>query len=790
MMKKPLSFLLMSLTFCSPLFASYSFAAGEEEEGLREPGAPTPIREENIVLSFPKEGEPEEESPRNREGELSGDEGESGEEPSLLPAPVEGALPKAGRQKPDLHHVAALLALQQAQELAQAKETSDRQVGQAASGAGSPSAAASAIAAKPFVGGEASWWQQEQIDTSGAPVFPPSERKPSAAAQEAEPGEEGELSRKQLKMQRLQAQYPTLTLSQIRAEERKRAKEKAVLAALQKDTADAAAKSSPSAQASERVAASAGSPQPSPVKKDKASTQEKDNKQSKNAAAAASPVAEPKAPPAGAQKPGGKKGGKKGKVQSEEEDIFAEFLPSAAPAPQKPVTPPQVSKQAIETTLGLKSKDVKEAASWFKKGAGKGDPAAMFHLGVSCKAGKGVPQDYKKAAEWFKKAADLGNADAMNDLGTCFTHGQGVVKDDVKAAEWYRKATALHHPRAHTNLGQCYETGKGVSQNWETAALLYHTAAHINDALGMYHLSRFLEKGFFPQERHPALYWLEKSAAAGYLLAIDELAKKQSRKGAQDKAPKSNPSAPAAQGLPEALLRTITAHGGTVIASQTTSKGHKKNREAQKVSGGHPATASVPPPVQKPENDPNVSNAFSLLLAAAHSEENTHFQSALRATLDLPTADSQQKTAAQPAAQQALKELGEQSAQTQDASSLPIASAPTAAAAASPVVVPSTPSAAALKPSPPLGSPKAIIESLNKDLEKSRAVKPDKSPGAGEYQLGMMRLESDPTAANLREAEMFLDKAARRGHEKAREELEKLRATLDKTHPLRTRWHI
>ena len=75
-----------------------------------------------------------------------------------------------------------------------------------------------------------------------------------------------------------------------------------------------------------------------------------------------------------------------------------------------------------------------------KAEAAKGDPEALYQLGLAYSAGSGVTQDYVEAVRQFKAAADKGHTEAQNALGLCFDHGTGVEPDPGQAVQWYAKA--------------------------------------------------------------------------------------------------------------------------------------------------------------------------------------------------------------------------------------------------------------------------------------------------------------------------------------------------------------
>ena len=131
--------------------------------------------------------------------------------------------------------------------------------------------------------------------------------------------------------------------------------------------------------------------------------------------------------------------------------------------------------------------------------AEKGDPEALYYVGMLYQEGLGVDQDYKKAFEWFQKSA------AANDpLGAfkvaCYYHsqGEGIVTDDPgkafeydmvaakagyapaqfdignfyydegnfpEAVKWWKVSADQGFPRALFNLSTVYFQGKAVAQD-------------------------------------------------------------------------------------------------------------------------------------------------------------------------------------------------------------------------------------------------------------------------------------------------------------------------------------
>jgi TPR repeat protein len=57
--------------------------------------------------------------------------------------------------------------------------------------------------------------------------------------------------------------------------------------------------------------------------------------------------------------------------------------------------------------------------------------------------GQGISKDLKQAAEWYKQAAEQGYSPAQAALGNLYLLGEGVSKDSSKAAYWHKKSLKL-----------------------------------------------------------------------------------------------------------------------------------------------------------------------------------------------------------------------------------------------------------------------------------------------------------------------------------------------------------
>jgi len=110
--------------------------------------------------------------------------------------------------------------------------------------------------------------------------------------------------------------------------------------------------------------------------------------------------------------------------------------------------------------------------------AERGDPAAMFQMGLCLQKGVEYLPDLDKALFWFRKASEAGLADADYKLGTLHSQGIHGEIDEARAVGYWKRAAAAGHPRALFNLGLCFINGYGGTPDdpakavacWELAA--------------------------------------------------------------------------------------------------------------------------------------------------------------------------------------------------------------------------------------------------------------------------------------------------------------------------------
>lgn|SRR5574340_365707 len=125
--------------------------------------------------------------------------------------------------------------------------------------------------------------------------------------------------------------------------------------------------------------------------------------------------------------------------------------------------------KALETGLGV-SRNVEEAAQWYRRAAEQGHAAAQFHLGAMHGRGEGVERNYPEAVRLYKKAAEGGYRDAFYPVAYAYENGIGVEKSLDEALRWYVKSAEHGVHFAMERIGRAYAAGElGLQANSKLA---------------------------------------------------------------------------------------------------------------------------------------------------------------------------------------------------------------------------------------------------------------------------------------------------------------------------------
>lgn len=144
---------------------------------------------------------------------------------------------------------------------------------------------------------------------------------------------------------------------------------------------------------------------------------------------------------------------------------------------------------------------------------------SQFQWGMCLYYGTGIAQDRVEALSWLIGAANQGHAEAQYHVGYCRYFGWGQRDNDYgDAVRWWKKAAQQGDRASQYRLGKCFRDGDGVEE-------------------GKADLKKAKE-------------WWEKSAAQGYVDAIEELEKMM-----KQQQPPPEPTSPTPIPPPRTTLR-------------------------------------------------------------------------------------------------------------------------------------------------------------------------------------------------------------------------------------------
>lgn len=161
-----------------------------------------------------------------------------------------------------------------------------------------------------------------------------------------------------------------------------------------------------------------------------------------------------------------------------------------------------------------------------KKDAERGNAEAQFSLGVKYYKGKDVTKNLREAARYFKLAADQGNASAQSWLGECYFDGEGVQQNYQEAVKYLKLAAEQGKSRAQYYVGYCYSNGKGVPVNYEEAAKYYKQSADQGYSYAQVGIANLYQRGDgVPLDYNEAAKYFKLAAEQGDKDALAELGK-------------------------------------------------------------------------------------------------------------------------------------------------------------------------------------------------------------------------------------------------------------------------
>lgn len=113
--------------------------------------------------------------------------------------------------------------------------------------------------------------------------------------------------------------------------------------------------------------------------------------------------------------------------------------------------------------FGSKGDDIsinlKQAMSYYKKGAVLGNVHCIKHYAYAFLNGEGRAKNYTKSFKIMYQAVEKGDPVAMAEVGFAYLHGRGVEKNIAEGMRLCRLAAAQGDKMALFNLGSCYKNG-------------------------------------------------------------------------------------------------------------------------------------------------------------------------------------------------------------------------------------------------------------------------------------------------------------------------------------------
>jgi TPR repeat protein len=165
--------------------------------------------------------------------------------------------------------------------------------------------------------------------------------------------------------------------------------------------------------------------------------------------------------------------------------------------------------------------DLKQAAYWYEKAAGQGDPMAQNQIGYFYQVGLGVPADPVRAVHWYQLAASNGLTRAKVNLAVAYLWGSGVQKDPVTAERLLHEAAKKGDDTALTYLGDMYFLGIGVPKDEAAGEKWYGKAIKSHNYLASYRMGMILSDPLRgSKDLRRALSLLRASASAGFVAAM------------------------------------------------------------------------------------------------------------------------------------------------------------------------------------------------------------------------------------------------------------------------------
>lgn len=178
---------------------------------------------------------------------------------------------------------------------------------------------------------------------------------------------------------------------------------------------------------------------------------------------------------------------------------------------------------------------LKEALTFYKKGALMNDADSHYSLFIMSLLGIGCVKDTELAFKYLREAADLGHSLACYRYGNALRLGTGVQKDERKAFMYFSTAANKGHVRSLLFLGWSHRKGCFLKRDYLSAYDFYKRAIETNEA--KYAIARMLLKKRIPRKENweaEVLSLLQSASMDGHYRATYRLAILESKKNPEN----------------------------------------------------------------------------------------------------------------------------------------------------------------------------------------------------------------------------------------------------------------
>jgi TPR repeat protein len=160
------------------------------------------------------------------------------------------------------------------------------------------------------------------------------------------------------------------------------------------------------------------------------------------------------------------------------------------------------------------TRDVVEAAKWYKRAADQGEPQGLSAMGSIYLYGEGgYAFDEEKGVALLTQAGEMGESLAWQYLGIAYANSPHLGQNYAKAAEAFAKAAELGDAYSMVELGYYYDAGWGVEPDLNKAFELTKRGADLGNAHGLSNLAYYYEHGIGTEVDLPAAFDAAKRSA-------------------------------------------------------------------------------------------------------------------------------------------------------------------------------------------------------------------------------------------------------------------------------------